>query len=403
MSKKPTLHLPDVTPTELWEYPHEVNAILWYINGQIKISDGNGFTLQNDLGKLGEYGYPEERVRQIREEFRKPIEERHFVFEEYASREYADWLNSVRDMLHQEFSAEGTPTEVRNKLIEESIINLTLNKLPLTDIDRVRRSMQARARNFLTAIRKAGGAIVPQTPVERATPTVTTTTSSLEMSAGEILSIIGPGGTLEDARARCDAEIKNAKRPLAACSVYAQMVTHFTKECLSIPDPEARHAHEKFLQGEEELIDQIEELWDQYTGDDNIATKIIDMFLQGVSGILEERYGKIKDIRSLTPKEIELSKSIAAGLSRKTTKRKTTKTEKPAPKIPLEPEFEVITLDRIMQEAKQKIRVSISKEPVVKSTLRKETPSKPEKPKKKKATEAEERAKLTKHLKDRYG
>ncbi len=362
--------------------------------------------LDKNLEQLEEYGYPEEKIKLIREEFDIPVEDRNFNIEAYASKELADWLDSVRDMLHKEFADEGVPKEVRDKLIEKSIIGETLSKIPLTDIDRLRRSMQARARNFLTAIRKAGGDIVPQTLVERATPTVTTATTESAMDAGELLSIIGPGGTLEDARARCDAEIKNAKRPLAACSVYAQMVTHFTKECLSIPDPEARHTHEKFLQGETELIDQIENLWDQYAGDDTIATKIIDMFLQGVSGILEERYGKIKDLRDLTQKELELSQSIAAGLGRTKTKRKTKKPEKPTPKIPLEPEFETITLDRILQEAKQKIQLNIKKEPVVRSALREATPTEEDTPKKspkKKTTETEERAKLTKHLKERYG
>jgi len=358
MLKKPTLHLPAVTPVEMWEYPHEVDAILVYTKKQHEMGQPLHSMLNQNLEQLEEYGYPEEKIRQIREEFEKPVEERRFDLEEYASREFADWLNSVREMLHKEFADEGVPKEVREKLIEESIIGETLSKIPLTDIDRLRRSMQARARNFLVAIRKAGEAIIPVEPVPpRKVPAVEPAVV-VGMDIGEIFSIIGPGGTIEDARRGCEAEIKHAKKPLAACSIYAQLVTYFTRASLSSPDPEIRRSHEKFLKGEKELVDKIEDLWGQYEDDGKIAAKIIDMFLQGVREILEERYGEIKDISRLSQSDLNKSRTIAEASAARAIvkKKKKPPAKKPEITIPIEPEFESITYDRIKEEIAAKIK-----------------------------------------------
>jgi len=358
--KKPTLHLPDVTPTEMWEYPHEVDAIIVYVKGQIDTERtlDEHFILNRDLQRLEDFGYPEEKIELIREEFEKPAGERHFNIEEYASGEFADWLDSVRDLLHKEFAEEGVAKDVREKLIEEKIIGETLSKIPLTDIDRLRRSMQARARNFLVAIRKAGEAIIPVEPAPpRRVPAVEPAVV-VGMDIGEIFSIIGPGGTIKDARKGCEAEIKHAKKPLAACSIYAQLVIYFTRASLSSPDPEIRRSHEKFLKGEKELVDKIEDLWGQYEDDGKIAAKIIDLFLQGVREILEERYGKIKDISGLSQSDLKKSRKLAEASAARVIvkKKKEPPAEKPEITIPIEPELESITYDHIKAEIESKMK-----------------------------------------------
>lgn len=355
--KKPTLHLPDVTPTEMWEYPHEVDAIILYAKRQHEMGQPLHTMLNQNLEQLDDLGYPEEKIQLIREEFDTPIEDRHFNIEAYASVEFADWMNSVRELLHKEFADEGVPKDVREKLIEESVIGETLSKIPLTDIDRLRRSMQARARNFLVVVRKAGEAI---TPVERAPPRKVPAVEPdvvVGIDIGEIFSIIGPGGTIEDARKGCEAEIKHAKKPLAACSIYAQLVTYFTRASLSSPDPAITRSHEKFLKGEKELVDKIEELWGQYEDDGKIAAKIIDMFLQGVREILEERYGEIKDISELSAADLAKSRKIAeASTARATAKKKKPPAKKPEIIIPIEPEFESITYGQIKADIRAKMK-----------------------------------------------
>jgi hypothetical protein len=361
--KQPTLNLPEIPPVEMWEYPHEVDAIIWYVRGQYMAGqqlEGH-FILNRDLERLEEYGYPSEKIQQIKDEFETPVGEREFDFEMYASAELAGWLNSVRDMLHREFTEEGIPKVTRDKLIEESIIGETLNKIPLSKADKIKNSMQARARNFLIAIRKAGAdtfkARTPTTrePEPEAIPTPQLPPLSSKLDVVNLFDILGPGGSVKDLKKRCAAELKYEGEPLLACTMYARLILHFTRTYLLTPDEKARAAIEPFLTSEPGLTDKLDEIWTMFQPDGEVPAKIRETALHATRDILHAQYGRIvHDEGQLTKAQLEKSREIAEAVRAKTA-RPRKKKAKPKEEYPLE--VKVPTADDIKAEIDAKIEI----------------------------------------------
>ena len=357
MPKQPTLNLPEIPPAEMWEYPHEVDAVILYAKKQHELGQSFHHMLEQNMERLEEYGYPSEKIRQLRDEFETPVGEREFDFEMYASAELAGWLNSVRDLLHREFTEEGIPKATRDKLIEESIIGETLNKIPLSKVDKIKNSMQARARTFLIAIRKAGAdtfkARTPTTREPEAIPTPQLPPLSSKLDVVDLFDILGPGGSVKDLKKRCAAELKYEGEPLLACTMYARLILHFTSTYLLTPDEKAREAIEPFLAGEAGLTDKLDEIWTMFQPDGEVPAKIRETALQATRDILHAQYGRIvHDEGQLTRAQLEKSREIAESV-RSRTARPRKKKAKPKKEYPLE--VKIPTADDIKAEIAAKI------------------------------------------------
>ncbi|OEU74181.1 MAG: hypothetical protein BA864_12550 [Desulfuromonadales bacterium C00003093] len=336
--KKPPLYLVEPMPSDMWEQPCEIDSSLLYIKGQLMqgSSPDENVMLERDLVRLDAMGYSQQKIDKLRVEFLKPVEERRFEPRDYMSIEFTSWLEQVREQLYEAFAEVGSPETLTKRVVENEIIGITLEKLPLSDIARVKRSMEARARTFLAPLRRAAEgqeiAATPRTPtipapaapapVEPPRPALTVET---------ILEITGPNATLKHLRNLCEAEVKQASEPLVACSLYAQQVAYTVRECLEIPTPDKRKPFEAALKeaGEGKLASRIGELWT--TSGDEIPADIRGMFIEGARGVLDERYGKIAtQPEYLSVIQVEKARLITKSHS----------VEKPAPKPehPEEPE-----------------------------------------------------------------
>lgn len=317
--KKPPLYLVEPMPSDMWEQPCEIDESLLYIKGQMmggSSLEANGM-LERDLVRLDAMGYPQQKLDRLRAEFSKPVEERRFEPRDYMSIEFTSWLEQVRAQLYEAFAEVGSPEALTKSVVEKEIIGVTLEKLPLSDIARVKRSMEARARTFLAPLRRAAEgqeiaaapriptipAPVAPAPVEPQKPALTVET---------ILEITGPNATLKHLRSLCEAEVKHAKEPLVACSLYSQQVAYTVRECLEIPTPAERKSFEATLKeaGEGELVSRIGKLWTK--SGDEIPADIRSMFVDGVRGVLKERYGEIvRQPEYLSVPQVEKARLIA--------------------------------------------------------------------------------------------
>ncbi len=336
--KKPPLYLVEPMPSDMWEQPCEIDASLLYIKGQMLrgSSPDENVMLERDLVRLDAMGYPQQKLDRLRTEFLKPVEERHFEPRDYMSIEFTSWLEQVREQLYEAFAEVGSPEALTERVVEKEIIGVTLEKLPLSDIARVKRSMEARARTFLAPLRRAAeGKEITATP---RTPTIPTPVAPAPiepprpaLTVETILEITGPNATLKHLRNLCEEEIKRAAEPLVACSLYSQQVAYTVRECLEIPTAADRKPFEAALKesGEGELASRIEKLWT--TSDDEIPADIRSMFVEGAKGVLKERYGNIAS-------QPEYLSTIQVEKARLLAKAHSTTKPAPTPKPTEEPE-----------------------------------------------------------------
>jgi hypothetical protein len=160
-------------------------------------------------------------------------------------------------------------------------------------------------------------------------------TPLMDAETGEVVEVglfdtIGPAGAARELKKRCDAEIEHAGKPLAGCSMYTQIILHWVGVCLDSSEPGIRAVSETFMKaaGEKEFVDLIEGSWERYKEYDELPEDIKYDIRDEIRSTLEDRYGEISyKPEHLTPKEIELSKTLALGLVRKRRKP----TVEPAP------------------------------------------------------------------------
>ena len=152
-----------------------------------------------------------------------------------------------------------------------------------------------------------------------------------EIVAEGLFHVLSPGGAARELRKRCDAEVEHAGKPLAGCSMYTQLILHWVNVCVDNSEPGVRAVSEDYLiiAGEREFVDLVEATWKEHAGAVELSPNVKYDIMEEVRETLEDRYGEISYTpEHLTPKEIELSKTLALGIGRR--KRRTT--AEPAPK-----------------------------------------------------------------------
>jgi len=163
-----------------------------------------------------------------------------------------------------------------------------------------------------------------------------------EIIAEGLFHVLSPGGAARELKKRCAAEVEQAGKPLAGCSMYIQLILHWVNVCADNSEPGVRAVSEDYLviAGEREFVDLVEGTWKEHEGAVELPPDVKYDIMEEVRDILEDRYGEIAyKPEHITPDEINLSKTIALGLGRKKRRTKTPPppAEEPAPEPPEEP------------------------------------------------------------------
>jgi len=148
---------------------------------------------------------------------------------------------------------------------------------------------------------------------------------AFDEETGEIVEeglfhVLSPGGAARELKKRCDAEVEHAGKPLAGCSMYTQLILHWVNVCVDYSEPGIRAVSEDYLiiAGEREFVELVEATWKEHEGAVELSPNVKYDIMEEVRETLEDRYGEISyKPEHLTPKEIELSKTLALGLVRK--------------------------------------------------------------------------------------
>jgi len=173
----------------------------------------------------------------------------------------------------------------------------------------------------------------------------------------------GGDGALRELKKRCDAERKHGGKPLVGCAMYVNLVISWVKTTLEFKerlkgtevivnysaDKSFRQGFERSfrLTGEDEIADIIEDTWKQYQKEESIPDNVRMDVEEDIVAILEDKYCQVGlEPHNFSPKEIELSKTLALGLGRRKGQSRTPPppaeeepdaVEEPAPEPPEEP------------------------------------------------------------------
>ncbi len=177
-------------------------------------------------------------------------------------------------------------------------------------------------------------------------------------SAG-LLALGGHGGdgALRELKKRCDAELESAGNPLVGCAMYVNVIMSWSKAALQheerlkgteiiinhAADKSFRQGFERSIRstGEDEIADLIEDTWAKYQKEESIPVNVRMDVEEDIADILEDNYCHVGiEPPDFSPKEIELSKTLALGLGRRKRRSRTPPppVEEPEPEHPEEPD-----------------------------------------------------------------
>ena len=149
MAKKIELPVP---PSEVsWTYSAETEKLLQYLNGQLEIGQSLHHRVKDKLAQLEALGFPKREIEYIREQFRKPVEERAFL---KRSPELQAWLDNVLEYIVDLFEHVGIPRLQAKKTAKE-MIDAAVEKKSIVQPEAILRSLEAKLRKAYSAMSEA--------------------------------------------------------------------------------------------------------------------------------------------------------------------------------------------------------------------------------------------------------